>query len=100
MDQLPRSLAGSALILPTNASQEKLPSDPKEISRRRSGGWHPPELIDEDQGGRPVALGFGHLVAVKQHPPVAVDRLRQLQSAAIRMMGPDDSMEADDLLAN
>ena len=47
-----------------------------------------------------VALGLGHLAAVQQQPAVAVDVLGQGHIHAHQHRGPDDGVEADDLLAD
>ena len=47
-----------------------------------------------------VALGLGHLAAVHDEPAVAVDVLRQRHTHAHEHGGPDDGVEADDLLAD
>ena len=47
-----------------------------------------------------VALGLGHLAAVQQQPAVAVDVLGQGHIHAHEHRGPDDGVEADDLLAD
>ena len=62
------------------------------------------KLLREDVGiddvGGVVGLGFGNLAAVDDQPAVAVDLLRQGQAHAHEHGGPDDRMEADDLLAH
>ena len=59
-----------------------------------------PELLCQDVGVHHVALGLGHLAPVQQQPAVAEDVVGQGQAQAHQHGGPDDGMEADDLLAH
>ena len=56
--------------------------------------------LGEHVGIDDVALAFGHLAAVHDEPAVAVDLFRQRQTNAHKHRGPDDRVEADDLLAD
>ena len=47
-----------------------------------------------------VALGLGHLIAVEVQPAMAEDLLGKRQLHAHQEGGPDDGVEADDLLAD
>ncbi len=58
------------------------------------------ELLRQEIGVHHVALGLGHLAAVQQQPAVAVHVLGQGHAQAHEHGGPDDGVEADDLLAH
>ena len=56
--------------------------------------------LGQQVGVNHVALGLGHLTAVQQQPAMAVDMLGQGHIHAHQHGGPDDGVEADDLLAD
>ena len=58
------------------------------------------ELLRQQVGVHHVALGFGHFAAVQQQPAVAENVLGQRLPQAHQHGGPDDGVEADDLLAH
>ncbi len=58
------------------------------------------EHLGQGVGIDHVALGLGHLAAVDDQPAVTVDVLGQGQTHAHEHGGPDDAVEADDLLAH
>ena len=58
------------------------------------------EFFRQNIGVNHVALGFGHLAAVHDEPAVAVDVLRKRHTHAHEHGGPDDGVEAHDLLAD
>ena len=58
------------------------------------------ELLRQQIGVHHVALGLGHLAAVQQQPAVAENFLGQGDVQAHAEGGPDDGVEADDLLAH
>ena len=62
-------------------------------------GVHP-KLLRQHVGVHHVALALGHLAAVQQQPAVAKDMAGQRHVHAHEHGGPDDGVEADDLLAH
>ena len=62
-------------------------------------GVHP-EPLGQQVGVHHVALGLAHLAAVQQQPAGAEHMLGQGQAQAHEHGGPDDGVEADDLLAH
>ena len=56
--------------------------------------------LGEHVGIDNVALALGHFAAVHDEPAVTVYLLRQRQTHAHKHRGPDDRVEADDLLAD
>ena len=58
------------------------------------------EHLGQGVGVHHVALGLGHLAAVDHQPAVAVHMLGQGQTHAHQHGGPNDGVEADDLLAH
>ena len=56
--------------------------------------------LSQQIGIHHIALGFGHFPAVQQEPAVAEDLLGQGQVQGHQQGGPDDGVEADDLLAH
>ena len=58
------------------------------------------ELVDQKVRVHHVAFRLRHLVAVHDQPAVAVNLLRQRQVEGHQDRGPDDGMEANDLLAD
>ena len=58
------------------------------------------EALGKHIGIDDIALGFAHLAAVHDEPAVAVDVLGQRHAHAHEHRGPDDGVEADDLLAD
>ena len=56
--------------------------------------------VAEDDGVNDVADGLGHLAAVHQQPAVAEDALGQRQIEGHQHGGPEDGVEAEDLLAH
>ena len=84
-----------------SSSLEKLPSEPngnvaqqEKAQRVRAVALGQQIRVDD------VALGLRHLAAVQQQPAVSEDLLRQGHAHAHEHGGPDDGVEADDLLAN
>ena len=58
------------------------------------------ELVRQHVGVHHVALGLGHLAAVNDEPAVAIDLFGHGLAETHEHGGPDDGVEADDLLAD
>ena len=58
------------------------------------------ELLREEVRIHHVALALGHLAPIQQQPAVTKDLFGQGEAHAHKHGGPDDGMEADDLLAD